>query len=161
MARAALDQLKPDRLVFIPTGDTHYRAPAVASGAHRVAMLELALAGLARCEIDQRELAPGHSGYTVDTLHALHQKELVLLLGADQYAKLDTWHQAGEVRRLAQIAVFARPGIPIEGKVRTLDMPAMAVSSTAIRARVARGEDIAHLVPPPVARYIAAQGLYR
>jgi nicotinate-nucleotide adenylyltransferase len=82
-------------------------------------------------------------------------------MGADQYAKLDSWHQPGEVRRLSRIAVFARPGTPLKENVKTLDLQPMDVSSTAIRARVARGEDIAGLVPPPVARYIAAQGLYR
>lgn len=159
MARAALDQLRLDRLVFIPTGGTHYRAPAVASGAHRVAMLRLALEGLPHCEIDERELAPGATGHTVDTLKAFQKPWL--LMGADQYAKLDSWHQPDEVRRLSRIAVFARPGTPLKENVKPLDLQPMDVSSTAIRARVARGEDIAGLVPPPVARYIAAQGLYR
>jgi nicotinate-nucleotide adenylyltransferase len=159
MARAALEQLKLDRLVFIPTGAQHYRAPAKASGAHRVAMLKLALAGEPRYAIDERELAEDHSGYTVDTLKAF--KHPWLLMGADQYAKLDTWHRPDEVRRLARIAVFARPGIPLQGKVTTIDMTPQDISATDVRSRARRREDLAGLVPPPVALYISEKGLYR
>ena len=78
-------------------------------------MLKLALAGEPRYRIDMRELAPGASGYTVDTLKSLRAEtgstdSLYLLLGADQYAALATWHRPDEVKKLARIAVFARPG---------------------------------------------------
>ena len=159
MARAALDQLKLEKLVFIPTGTQHYRAPASASAGHRVAMLRLALAGEPRYEIDERELAAGATGHTVDTLKSFDKP--TLLMGADQYSKLGSWHRPEEVRRLAWIAVFARPGIPLEEGVRTIAMPPMRISASEIRARAARGEDISGMVPPAVARYIAAHGLYR
>ena len=159
MARAALDELKLDRILFIPTGAQRYRGPALASGEHRVAMLKLALAGEPRYGIDERELAADASGYTVDTLKAFDQP--TLLMGADQYAKLDTWHRPDEVRRLARLAVFARPGSPIKERIDTIAMPPMKHSASEIRARAARGEDISGLVPPAVARYIAAHGLYR
>ncbi len=165
MARAALKELRLDRVLFIPTGLPKYRRAAVASGKHRIAMLRLALAGNERFAIDERELAPGASGYTVDTLQALRSElgevDLHLLMGADQYAKLGSWHRPGELARLAHIAVFARPGIELEGKVRLIPMEPMPVSASEIRARAARGEDISALVPPAVANYIARQGLYR
>jgi nicotinate-nucleotide adenylyltransferase len=166
MARAALEQLALDKIVWMPTGTTRYRDPAVASGQHRLAMLRLALEGDARAEVDARELSPGASGYTVDTLHELRLEngdaELWLLMGADQYAKLATWHRPEEVRRLARIAVFARPGSPIDDpRARTIAFAPMAVSASDIRARVSRGEDISGLAPAPVANYIAAHGLYR
>jgi len=159
MARAALDELRLDRILFIPTGTQHYRAPASASAGHRVAMLKLALAAEPRFGIDERELAADASGYTVDTLKAFDQP--TLLMGADQYAKLDTWHRPDEVRRLARLAVFARPGSPIDERTATIAMPPMKISASEIRARAARGEDISSLVPPAVARYIASHGLYR
>jgi nicotinate-nucleotide adenylyltransferase len=97
MARAALDHLKLDKILFIPTGTTRYRNPATASGEDRVAMLRLAVAGEPRFEVDTRELRPGASGYTVDTLSALRSElgdaELHLLMGADQYEKLASWHR--------------------------------------------------------------------
>jgi len=165
MARAALDELKLDKLLFMPTGAPRYREPALASGEHRVAMLRLAIAGNDSFEIDARELAPGASGYTFDTLRELRLElgagtELWLLMGADQFAKLDTWYRPDDVKRLAKIAVFARPGFPLSGKAQLIPMQPVPISSSEIRARVGRGEDISALVPPAVANYVAAHRLY-
>ena len=166
MARAALDELDLDRLLFMPTGLPRYRTPAVASGAQRVEMLSLAVADEPRFEIDARELAPGASGYTVDTLRELRlelgaETPLWLLMGADQYGKLDSWHRPHDVRKLASIAVFARPGFRLsDAKVKTIPFEPMDISASQVRERVARGEDISALVPPAVANYVTRHGLY-
>lgn len=164
MARAALEHLPLRKILFIPTGTTHYRKPAAASGEHRVAMLRLALAGNEKFEVDTRELRPGASGYTVDTLRALHAEghaNLYLLMGADQYAKLASWHQPEEVARLATIAVFARPEVQLKEKAKLIPMEPLPISASDVRARAKRGEDISAFVPPAVANYIARHGLYR
>jgi nicotinate-nucleotide adenylyltransferase len=166
MARAAREHLALEKILWIPTGTTRYRHPAVASAHDRLAMLHLALEGDERAEIDARELSPGASGYTVDTLHELRlengETPLYLLMGADQYEKLPTWHRPDEVRRLARIAVFARPHFPIhDSQVQIVPLDPMPVSASDIRARVARGEDVSALVPAAVANYIARHGLYR
>lgn len=166
MARAATDHLNLDRLVFMPTGAPRYRTPAVASGTDRVAMLRLAFGEHDSFEVDERELAPGASGYTVDTLRELRLElgadtPLWLLMGADQYSKLGTWHRPEDVRKLARIAVFARPGVVLQKNIDLVPMPPMAVSASEVRARVARGEDISGMVPAAVAQYIAEKGLYR
>jgi nicotinate-nucleotide adenylyltransferase len=166
MARAALEHLKLDEIVFIPTGTTRYRNAALASGEHRVAMLQLALQGNPRYRMDQRELQPGASGYTVDTLKALGAErtdaEFYLLIGADQYEKLASWHRPEEIKRLAKIAVFGRPGIELkdEDELERIPMAAMPVSASEIRERAKRGEDLSRLVPPAVANYIARHRLY-
>ncbi len=167
MARAALAELALDRILWIPTGVPGYRKPPVAAAADRVAMLKLALANETRFFIDERELAPGASGYTVDTLRALRRElgaaaELYLLLGGDQYAAFHQWRDPQEVARLARLAVFPRPGYePKDGKAHLVSMPAMNVSASDIRARAARGASLEGLVPPAVARYIVEHGLYR
>jgi len=165
MARAALEHLKLDKILFIPTGTTRYRNPAIASGEHRVAMLRLALAGEPKFEVDTRELKPGASGYTVDTLRALQSEmektDFYLLMGADQYEKLESWHRPEDVKRLAKIAVFARPGVELKEKVNLIAMQPLQVSASEIRARARRGADLSDLVPPAVANYIARHGLYR
>jgi nicotinate-nucleotide adenylyltransferase len=166
MARAALDKLQLDKILFMPTGAPRYRTPAVASGEHRVAMLQLALEGEPRYEIDARELAPGASGYTIDTLKELRLElgadmPLWLLIGADQYAKLDTWHRPQDVKKLARIAVFARPGWQIgDKKVDVIPFAPMDISASDIRARASQGEDLSPFVPPAVATYIARHRLY-
>lgn len=174
IARLALETLELGRLLWIPTGAPRYRAAPVASAGHRLAMLELALAAEPRCAIDARELAPQASGYTVDTLSALRaelgpQAPLVLLMGSDQYDKLAGWHRWRELFGLARIAVVARPGWAPEasaevrsaGPVLRVEMAPLDVSSTDIRARIARGEDVSGMLPPPVLEYISTHRLYR
>jgi len=165
MARAALEKLPIERIVFIPTGTPPYRAPPVASIAHRLAMLRLATNGNPGFAIDERELAPGASGYMADTLRTMRRdlpdRKFFLLMGADQFNKLDTWERPHEVRSLSDIAVFSRPGFPIAGKAKIIPFDQMQDSATEIRKRVAAGKDIAGMVPPPVANYIAQHGLYR
>jgi nicotinate-nucleotide adenylyltransferase len=165
MARAALEHLGLDRVLFIPTGHTRYRPPSATAGAHRAAMLRLAIQAEPRFALDERELRPGASGYTVDTLAALRSElggaELYLLMGADQYEKLPTWHRPEEIGRLARIAVFGRPGIEMKEKPNLIPMDPMPLSASGIRARVRRGDALDGLVPASVANYIARQGLYR
>jgi nicotinate-nucleotide adenylyltransferase len=86
----------------------------------------------------------------------------VLLLGGDQYAKLETWHRWREVLELASIAVFARPGWPqTDGRARFVPMAPLAISASEIRARLARGEDVSAMVPAKVLDYIRQYKLYR
>lgn len=165
MARAAREALKLEKILFMPTGVPRYRAPAAASGEQRVAMLKLALGEEPAYEVDARELVPGASGYTYDTLKELRLEygagtELWLLMGADQYAKLGSWHRPDDIRKLASIAVFARPRFPVEKGARVVAMVSMPISASDIRARVARGEDISALVPAEVADYVSRHGLY-
>src|SRR5258708_32878731 len=74
MAGAALRELGLDEILWIPTGAPGYRHAPIASAEHRLAMLKLALAGEPHYRIDIRELAPGASGYTVDTLKSLRSE---------------------------------------------------------------------------------------
>jgi nicotinate-nucleotide adenylyltransferase len=162
MARAALEHLGLDRILWIPTGQPKYRQGAIASAEDRLAMLKLALAGEPRYQVDERELKPDASGYTVDTLRALHAElphdELYLLIGADQYEKFGEWRSPREIERLARLAVFPRPGFRTGEGVLVVPMPPMAHAASDIRAAEV---DVKSQVPPAVANYIARKGLYR
>jgi nicotinate-nucleotide adenylyltransferase len=166
MARAALRELRLDRILWLPTGRPGYRRAPVAPAQDRVAMLRLAVAGEPRYRIDQRELRPRATGYTVDTLRALRRenlRDLYLVIGADQHAKLGSWRRPGEVRRLAQVAVAGRPGFrlrPAPG-TRVVRMRPMKISASEIRSRVSGRKDISGLVPKAVADYIDKHKLYR
>jgi len=161
IARTALDQLGLEKILWIPTGTPRYRESARTPATHRVAMLKLAIEGEPRYAIDERELAPGHSGYTLDTLKSLGGKP-VLLLGADQYAKFETWHRWQEILELASIAVFARPGCAAaDAKAKFVAMQPLDISASDIRARLARGEDVSALVSARVLDYIRQHRLYR
>jgi nicotinate-nucleotide adenylyltransferase len=166
MAGAALRELRLDEILWIPTGAPGYRDAPLAPAADRLSMLKLALAGEPRYRIDIRELAPGATGYTVDTLGSLRAEigstdSLYLLMGADQYAAFATWRRPEEVKKLARLAVFARPGFKLAGKdAETVPMKPLPISASDIRARVARGGTIAGLVPEPVRKYIMEHKLY-
>jgi nicotinate-nucleotide adenylyltransferase len=131
-----------------------------AAAEHRAAMTELAVRGDPRLVADRSELGREGPSYTVDTLRAFRAAapaaELVLLLGADAARELPRWRDADAVRQLARVEIFVRAGDPGAGRT----VPRVEISSTAIRARVRRGEPIRYLVPEAVASYIAAHRLY-
>jgi len=175
LARTALEALALDRLVWMPAARSpHKSGQALASAADRVAMLRLLTADEPRFAVDERELHRPGPSYTVDTLRALHAEDPAadwwLVIGQDQYARFDTWHDWRGILALAGLAVAARGGqgvTPAPGlagcphRLRVLAMPAMPHSATAARERSAAGQDVAALVGAPVARYIAHHHLYR
>jgi nicotinate-nucleotide adenylyltransferase len=176
VAEEAREVLGLDRILFVPAGQPpHKPAAEVSAIEHRVAMVELAIADnpafeLSRIEVDR----PGPS-YTVDTLEALAAggDRLTVILSAETFAELPTWHAPGRLFEAARVAVAPRWGYPApdpdwlaatfpgrENRVSYLEGPRLGVSSTALRARVAAGRSIRYLVPQPVAAYIAAHNLY-
>jgi nicotinate-nucleotide adenylyltransferase len=171
MARTALSSLALAKVVWVPSGTPPHRGAPVAPAAHRAAMVRLAIAGEPRFELDERELRKTSAAYTVETLEDLRKglgvrADLVLLIGADQYEKLETWHRWGELFAFARIAVFARPDHAIDttrseaGKVTVVPMTPLDISSTAIRARVAAGQPVRGMVPDAVLDYIESHRLY-
>jgi nicotinate-nucleotide adenylyltransferase len=165
IAGAALRALELQRLLWIPTGTPPYRPAPVASSAHRLAMLRLATRGEPGYAVDERELRPGASGFTIDLLASLRKDfpddSFIFLMGADQYAKRKTWHRWAELEKLCGIAVFARPGWTPDAKAQMIPMVPMPISASDIRARIARGDDVSALLPPPVLGYIKEKGIYR
>ncbi len=167
IARTALAELGLSKVLWIPSGTPPHRAPSVAPAAHRAAMVRLAIAGEPRFVLDEREIGKTSPGYTVETLENLRaqtgpQADLVLLIGADQYARLDTWHRWKDLFAFARIAVFARPGYslgPAES-VTVVPMNSLDISSTSIRQRIAAGESARGLLPDAVLDYIETNRLY-
>ena len=167
VARAALQALSLAKVLWIPSGTPPHRGAPVAPAEHRAAMVRLAIAGEPRFVLDEREIRKAAPGYTVETLEALHAElgkaaDLVLLIGADQYARLATWHRWQELFSLARIAVFARPGDTLASAERVTVMPftPLDISSTAIRSRIAAGDASHELLPAAVLDYIQSHRLY-
>lgn len=171
LARQALQELQLDELCWVPTGLAWQKARALTPSAHRLAMLELAIDDAPRQRIELCELRRNGPSYALDTVRELQQRRpdaiLYLVIGQDQFAGLHTWHGVAELLQLVTLAVAVRPGHfdAADALVRAaprveLRMTSMAVSSTDIRERLARGEDIGALVPPAVAHYIHHHRLY-
>ena len=118
LARELREALEFSAVRLIPAGDPPHRAAPVATAAHRLAMVELAVAGLAGLEVDAREIRrPGRS-YTVSTLEELRREEsarpLALIVGADAFVGLPAWRRWRELFDLAHVIVVARPGVAFE-----------------------------------------------
>ncbi len=170
LCECAVEQLELDRVVIVPTGLPSHRPEPRETPAQRIRLAQAAADGnplltVSRLEVDR----PGPS-YMADTLHALGDRyagsTLVLLMGADQYRSLPTWHEPETVARLAQIAVAARPGseradAERESPVAQIEMPQLEISSSAIRERAACGRSIRYLVTDPVRELIERESLYR
>jgi nicotinate-nucleotide adenylyltransferase len=144
-----------------------HKAPG-ASPEARAAMLELATAGNPRFRVERIELVLPVPSYTVRTLQALAAREpgtrFALVLGADAASELPRWHEVELLPQLADVIAFGRAGelvAPHPLISRTVAVPGIELSATAIRARVAQSRSIRYLVPDAVRDYIAAHGLYR
>jgi nicotinate-nucleotide adenylyltransferase len=165
IAGAALSALRLEKILWLPTGAPPYRPAPVAAAIHRAAMLKLAIAGEARYAIDERELRPGASGFTFDSISSLKSEDpktkFALIMGADQYEKRESWHRWADLEKLCDIAVFARPGCNLDAKAKTIPMTPSPISASDIRARIGRNEDVSAMLPPPVLAYIRKHGLYR
>lgn len=154
---------------FMPTREQPLkrRAPGAPPEA-RAAMLELAIAGNPRFRLERLELALPVPSYTVRTLQALAAREpgtrFALVVGADAAAELPRWHAIEALPGVADVIAFTRPGgvlAPHPAITRTVTVPAIEISATAVRARVAAARSIRYLVPDAVRDYIVAHGLYR
>lgn len=144
------------------------RAAHGASAEQRAEMLDLAVAGNPRFRVERIELELPAPSYTVRTLRALAEREpgnrFALLLGADAVRDLPQWAEVEALAGLAEVIGFPRPGaeLPPHGLIgRTVAVPEIDISASAIRQRVAAGRSIRYLVPDAVREYIAARGLYR
>jgi nicotinate-nucleotide adenylyltransferase len=160
-----------DRVLFVPAGDPWQKVSKQVTGAEtRFEMVQVATAdndafGVSRIDIDR----PGPT-YTVDTLRELSgPDELFFVTGADAILEILTWKDAGEALDLATFVAVTRPGYDLDklaglglgDRVVCLEIPALAISSSDIRRRVAEGRPIRYLVPAAVASLIAERGLYK
>jgi len=173
---AAASRFALDTVLYVPAARSPFKTEEPADARHRVAMLALALQGRRGWRIAFDELDREPPSYTVDTLRAFSaqypEDELWLLMGTDMLAHLDRWRNPEEIVRLARIAAFHRepfvaerlriseiPGLSI--RLEVFDAGSVKISSSGLRADLARGENVADRVPGPVAEYITKHGLYR
>jgi nicotinate-nucleotide adenylyltransferase len=182
LVEAALVQLRLRELRVFPTGDAWHKSRPLSPAADRLAMARLAFGGLPQVVVDPREVLRAGPTYTLDTLRELQREfpdaQPVLIMGSDQAAALPRWHGWQEILSIAIVSIAERlesagsdgsairfdprmlPGLPAGARFETLELPPADTSATDIRARAARGEDVATLVPPAVARYIDQHHLY-
>lgn len=176
LARAAVTELQLDELRVVPTGQAWHKSRNLSAAEHRLAMVRLTFGSAPKAVVDGCELRRAGPSYTIDTLREFRvrwpQADFFLILGQDQARALPQWHFYPDILQLATICVAVRtdakgvdlpPGLdPALGtRLHWLALPALALSATDIRQRVASHLSISDLVFEPVARYIAYHHLYQ
>jgi nicotinate-nucleotide adenylyltransferase len=179
-AEEALVQFNLDKVVFMPTGrpvrKTHRH---VSSAEDRYLMTVIATASNPDFEVSRIEIDRPGDTYTVDTMLQLREihgprAELFFISGADAVREILTWKDAARVAELCTFIAATRPGFevdlgPVEAlepgsfapRVELMEVPALSISSSDIRDRVATRRPVRYLLPEAVAAYIEKNGLYR
>ena len=177
-AEEAYHQLALDQVLFVPAGvPPHKPARPISPAAHRVRMIELAIAGkphfsLSRVDVDR----PGPS-YTVHTLELLRARwgstpRFFFIEGNDSLSDVACWYQPQRLIALCELAVVARPGSQIDlpelerrlpgitERIHWVKIPLLEISSSDLRARIRAGRSVSYLVPREVEDYVRRHGLY-
>jgi nicotinate-nucleotide adenylyltransferase len=162
-----------DEVVFVPTGRPWQKSErAVTEPEDRYLMTVIATASNPRFSVSRVDIDRGGPTYTVDTLRDLRLErgpdvDFFFITGADALDQIFSWRDADELVEMAHFVgctrpghTLADPGLPL-GKASLVEIPALAISSTACRERVRRGEPVWYLVPDGIVQYINKRGLYQ
>jgi nicotinate-nucleotide adenylyltransferase len=164
------------RVIFTPTGVPWHKGRTATSGEDRYLMTVIATAADTRFEVSRVDIDREGPTYTVDTLrdlqeqyqanHAGQPAEWFFITGADALAEIVGWHDPDGIIDRAHLVGVTRPGHHLtdpglpDGVVTLIEIPALAISSSDIRSRVAQDKPIDYLVPEGVARWIRKKRLY-
>lgn len=181
LAESCREQCRLDRVWFMPAAvPPHKQGVTVSDAAVRIELLQLAIGGHEAFAVSTLEIDRGGVSFTIDTLAAIHEREpgaeLFLLMGADTLEDLPNWREPRRVLELATpavvhraggagprfeaIATFVAPERLAAIKASQVEMPAIGLSSTEIRRRVAEGRSIRYMTPRAVEMGIATRRLY-
>jgi nicotinate-nucleotide adenylyltransferase len=176
-AEEARWQFDLDRVVFVPTGRPWMKSDReVAEAEDRYLMTVIATSANPRFTVSRMEIERDGPTYTVDTLDAIREQmgdgcSLFFITGADAILEIFQWKDPEDVLSRAHFIAATRPGYDLarfereaptsHPNISVMDIPALAISSSDIRRRVAAGEPIRYLVPEGVQTYIVKAGLYR
>lgn len=172
-AEEARYQFSLDEVVFIPSG-MPWQKKQVSDPEDRYLLTMLATSPNEHFSVSRIEIDRGGQTYTYDTLEMLRsfygdRAELFFITGADAVLEILTWREPEAVLKQAHFIAATRPGYDLArlsderfaGRVTSMEIPALAISSTDIRLRVREGRPIRYLVPREVARFIEERGLYK
>ena len=175
LAQVALDQLRLDELRWIPAGRPWQKDRAITPAADREAMVALAIRHEPRFKLERCELQRSGPSYMLDTVRELQSADAgpvqwFLVIGQDQYARIDTWHGWKELLLRVTLAVASREGqapkpsdeaATVAHSVVELALSRTDIAATEIRQRIAEGRGFTGMVPDAVERYIDQHHLYR
>jgi len=159
-------------VIFVPTGQPWQKTDRQVSPAeHRYLMTVIATASNPRFWVSRVDIDRPGPTFTIDTIRDIHalrpDAELYFITGADALGQILSWREHEEIVRLARFVGVTRPGYELSDAhlptdtVTLVDVPAMAISSSACRQRVQEDLPVWYLVPDGVVQYIGKHRLYR
>ncbi|WP_437184420.1 nicotinate-nucleotide adenylyltransferase [Vagococcus intermedius] len=161
-------QLGLDKIYLMPTYEPpHIDHKTTISSELRLDMLELALASDDYLEIETLEINRAGKSYTYETMKTLTELnpdvDYYFIIGGDMVEYLPKWYEIEKLMSLVQLVGVRRPNYPITSEYPLIwvDVPLMDISSSLIRAKVAKGDSVNYLLPRDVINYIEMKGLYR
>lgn len=172
-ASEVADRFDLDEVVFVPTGQPWQKHEGkVTAPEDRYLMTVIATASNPRFAVSRVDIDRPGPTYTVDTLRDLRaiygrEAKLHFITGADALSKILSWKDVDQLFELAHFVGVTRPGFTLSDShlpadaVSLVQVPALAISSSDCRARVAAGLPVWYLVPDGVVQYIAKRHLYR
>lgn len=177
-AEEAVSQYGLDRVVFMPTGlPPHKEIQDGATSDDRYGMCVIATEDNPRFEVSRYEIDKREISYTVNTIRHIRREEpaaeLYFITGADAVLEILEWKDPQELLSMVTLIGATRPGYPLdklsdslekfltENRVKIMEIPGIAISSTIIRQRVAEGKSVRYLVPEGARQFIYREGLYR
>lgn len=171
IAQEVKHRLQLDRVLLVVANDPWQKSASseVTDSEIRLSLVERAVAGIDGLIVSDIEIRRGGESYMADTLFELQEAdptdELFLVVGSDAAGGLDTWKRSEEVMSLASTVVVERGGRhggrpPTGWPFTVVDVPALEISSSDLRARFAAGRPVDALVPAAVISEITRQGLY-
>lgn len=174
LAEEAVKQLKLKRLLIIPTYDSPHKKTELLPYEDRAEMCRHAFGHIEGVEISDIEVKLGGKSFTINTVRELRSlypgDQFFLLIGGDMLFSFDKWFKYESLLKETKVCAVARDNDSLVdmmefanemGRIKVLPTKAVEISSTEIREKAAKGEDISDLVPEGVAEYIAQHGLYR
>lgn len=179
-AEEARHQFKMSRVIFIPAGKPpHKTRKNISAPQHRLEMTWRSVGSNPHFTVSDLEIKREGPSYTIDTVQAMREQyrgwEVFFITGADAVLEILTWRKVDQLLQKCCFVAATRPGFRLESlgeklarlpaectaRIKTLEVPALAISSTDIRRRVREGRPIKYLLPEATEEYIYRHGLYK
>ena len=162
-AKRAKEALFLDRVIFIPSGQSPHKTLS-ASPTDRFNMVSLATGGIPGFFVSDFETKKKTKCYSYETVAEFKRlypsDELYFIIGDDEYSSFFSWYRPYELLSMCRFAVLTRHGAKIKEPFTGIKMPPVKISSTEIREKISRGEDVSALLPDAANDYIKTHKLY-
>ena len=165
IAKIVADRISLDTVYLIPAGiPPHKMGDYRENAAHRLDMVRLAAEGDKRFKVSDYEIKKEGKSFSYITMEHFREfykdDKLYFIMGDEAYRDIDTWKNPERLRAASEIVVVNRQNLPVEGAI-SITFPPIEISSTMIREKIKKGEDVSDFLPEKVLRYIEENNLYK